>query len=79
MPEETKPPRPIWVKVGLLGLSSRGSALSFFWLTIGLSAAGFISGFWKPKMFFGIFFLVAAWWYSACIRWVDQHSEWPKA
>jgi hypothetical protein len=53
-PNNIKPERPLWVRAGLLGLPTRGSALACFWLAILLAAACAIYGFWDPRFFLGI-------------------------
>ena len=39
--------RPWWVKVGLWGISSRGSAWTFVWLSIALGVVCMVYGFWN--------------------------------
>ncbi|MDQ5824277.1 MAG: hypothetical protein M3441_08695 [Chloroflexota bacterium] len=72
---------PPMVRLGLMGLRSRGAAWAFFWLSIVVAAGGIAFGLVNPDFFIGgIFvggiFLVAALLYYLAIRWVDQHSRW---
>ena len=70
--------RPSWVKVGLFGVNSRGSALAFMWLCILIAptcAYIAIAHQW-PEMWAGLLGLGSAMWYWLCIRWVDEHDDW---
>lgn len=63
--------RPRWVRLGLLGLSSRGRARAFLYLSLLLAAVGLLFGVWP-----GLGMLAAAAWYWAAIRWMDRHDGW---
>jgi hypothetical protein len=71
-PEE----RPLWVKAGLWGLPNRGSAWTFFWLSIAVAAGCATYGFVDRRFFLGGVMVFAALWYYACIRWVDRYGRW---
>lgn len=68
---------PLWVSMGLWGLPGRGWAWGFFWFSLILSLGCTIYGFTDWRFFIGSGFILAALWYFAAIRWVDQNSEWP--
>ena len=55
--------RPLWVRIGLWEVPNRKTALIYFriCLVIGLI-------FVIP--------LLSAWWYLACMRWMDEHDQW---
>ena len=74
--EKPSNPRPIWVEVGLFGLSSRASAMAFFWLCVGLTLASLIGGFFFLPLFLGVMFGFSALWYWLAIRWVDKNDRW---
>jgi hypothetical protein len=76
MPLQNRGNAPLLVRIGLWGLQSRGSVMVFFWFCIALSAVGFVGGFWKPKLFLGLVFLLSAWWYWASMQWADRHDAW---
>ena len=72
-----RPRQPVWVKIGLWGLSGRGSAWAFFWGCVVVAVGCVIAGFLHhPGWFFGASLLLAAFWYWASIRWVDRHGGW---
>jgi hypothetical protein len=68
--------RPFWVRLTLLGLPTRWSALFFVWLSLLCVVAGVVYGFWFPRAFIGLLFIPAALMYYLAIRWVDQHGQW---
>ena len=67
---------PTWVRLGLWGLRGRSDAMMFGILCAVLTAASLGLGFWEPLFFLGGLFAFAAWWYFACVGWVDRHGEW---
>jgi hypothetical protein len=67
---------PLWVKVGLWGLPSRGIAWAFFWLAIAIAVGCVAYGFVDSRFFIGGLMVFAALWYYASIRWVDSHGRW---
>ncbi len=75
--------RPWWVKVGLWGISSRGSAWSFVWLSIAIGGVCLVAGIWIPGLYHRVFWLlgglgfVGAVVYLLAIRWVDRNGAWP--
>lgn len=68
--------RPPWVEVGLYGVSSRGAALAFLWISVALAVVCLIAGFFFLPLFLGALFGVAALWYWLAIKWVDQNDRW---
>ncbi len=68
---ETAIERPLWVKVGLWGLSSRPSVLVFFALSM-LLATG-LTIYWS---WLGTGFYLSAAWYWFSMRWVDKNDTW---
>lgn len=71
-----KPPRPLWVALGLWGLSSRTSALAFMWFSIATAIGGTIYSRYDPRFLGCAALLLAAAWYWGAIRWVDRHDDW---
>ena len=68
-------PRPLWVRLGLWGIRSRGVARAFCWTCLVLCPVGFYFG----RAFSGGMFvacLASAAWYEATIRWMDRHRAW---
>lgn len=75
--QDPKPKRPWWVALGLWGVHERMTAWIFVAICIGASIFCLFKGITEwPLLFGGVFFLLAAGWYYACIRWVDAHGEW---
>ena len=70
------PDRPIWVDVGLAGLPNRAAALTFFWIAIALAVLSIPAAFFFPLAILGVLFGLAAWWYWACIDWMDRYGGW---
>jgi hypothetical protein len=67
---------PGWVRVGLWGLSTRGSAWAFVGVSLALPAGCVAYGFVDPRFFLGGALVLAALWYYLAIRWVDRHGQW---
>lgn len=68
---------PLFVWLGLWGLSTRASAWFFFWLSMACAAAAIPAGMMvHPYFFAGIFLVFAALWYYLAIRWVDRNGSW---
>lgn len=70
--------RPLWVRIGLWGLSTRIAATVFVWLSLLLALGGVAYGYTSgDARFYGlVFFILAAAWYWLAIRWVDTHGGW---
>ena len=66
----------MWVRLGLWGLSSRGSVLAFVWVSLASAVAGVIYSRWDPRGWYGLAFLLAALMYWLTVRWVDRHGRW---
>jgi hypothetical protein len=64
-------PRPWWVKIGLLGLPNRMTALALVCLSIALAIA--LTVLWS---FVGLLFGISALWYWWSIRWMDRKQQW---
>ncbi len=59
--EEKQPvARPWWVRVALFGLSSRGSALFYLWLCVGIATAFVLMGFRHRLFSLGAVWLLPA-------------------
>lgn len=69
---------PLYVKIGLLAIYSKRTALFYFWLSIALSVVSAVLGVFNRIYFWGLGFLISALWYWLCIRWVDKNSKWDK-
>jgi hypothetical protein len=69
--KDSAPKKPLLVSLGLWGIKTRQMALAFMWLCIAIAAVSAILKFW-----FGLFLLIAAWWYWYALRWVDKHGGW---
>ena len=71
---------PLYVKLGLLGIRTRGEALFQFWTSIAIAVALLLLGLFSESLLWTAVFCVAvlltARWYWACIRWVDAHAKW---
>jgi hypothetical protein len=67
---------PLWVKIGLWGLPTRGSAWLFVWLSVALAIGCVAYGFIRWPFFVGGIMIFAAAWYYLAIRWVDTHGGW---
>jgi hypothetical protein len=67
---------PWWVKLSLLGVPSRSGQWFFVGLSIAAAVGCVIYGFWDPKFFLGVGFLLAALTYWLTIRWVDRYGSW---
>jgi hypothetical protein len=68
--------RPIWVRIGLWGIGSRGAALGFMWFSFIAAIACSAYGFYDPRFFAGGLLVLAGIWYWLCIRWTDEHDGW---
>ena len=68
--------RPMWVELGLWGISSRAVALAFMWFSYLVAIAGIAYGFHDPVFFAAAAFILAGLWYRSCIRWMDAHDAW---
>jgi hypothetical protein len=72
------PTRPEWVKLGLLGVPNRLSALIYFWFCIaGAIASAVLTVALHPYWAAGVLLIGSALWYWASIRWMDRHQAWP--
>ncbi|MBM4069322.1 MAG: hypothetical protein FJ271_10300 [Planctomycetes bacterium] len=71
-----QPPKPIWVRLVLLGASSRGSAVACCLISLILGVAIGLGGLWDRRLFPGFLLLVAALGYWGAIRWMDRHDSW---
>jgi hypothetical protein len=67
---------PLWVRLGLWGLPSRGSAWAFVVISIVAAVAGCVYGLYDARYFACAAFLLAGFLYWAAIRWVDRHGRW---
>lgn len=67
---------PVLVRMGLWGISSRGAAWVFFWLSLAIAVGCEAYGFVERRAFLGGLLAFAALWYYLAIRWVDRHGSW---
>lgn len=67
---------PIYVFIGLLGINSKKTALTYFGVSVLLAVASIPAGFLNANFFWGVGFLLPALWYLKCIDWVDKKSTW---
>ncbi len=74
--QPASPGRPWWVKVALWGISGRGSAWNFVWLSVALGAVCMVYAFWNRLFAAGGLWFFGAIWYLLAIRWVDRHGAW---
>lgn len=70
--------RPLYVSLGLLGISSRKAAAGYMWLCIATALLGAVLGFYRPVFFFAVPLLISAVWYWAAIRWTDRNGSWQR-
>jgi hypothetical protein len=84
--------RPLWVRVGLLGVPSRRAALAWMNGTLVFTILFLVAVFAVPitvngvavglharllcAVPFGLLSLVAPLWYWLAIRWTDEHDGW---
>jgi hypothetical protein len=68
--------RPLWVRVSLWKVPSRGLAWGYFWLSIAITAGCVAWGFIDSRFFSGTLFLIAAGFYLASILWMDRNHRW---
>jgi len=75
----TRPaPIPFWVELGLAGLPNRAWALVFFWIAVALAVLSIPAALYFPLAILGVGFGLAAWWYWACIAWMDRNGGWKR-
>ena len=67
---------PLWVRLGLWGLSGRAAAWASFWLSVTIAVGCTAYGFVDRRFFGGGVLVLAALWYHQSIRWVDRHGRW---
>ncbi len=67
---------PIWVKIGLWGISTRTAALALTGACASLTILCLIAAFWNPLFIIGLGFGLSAGWYWAAINWVDNNDRW---
>jgi hypothetical protein len=68
---------PLWVKVGLWQLDTRGTAKAFQYLSTALGVVGVVAGVLVDPIYFGaVGFWLAVPWYHRAIAWRDAHGGW---
>lgn len=86
----TKPQKPAYVLIGLLGVGSRRQAMGWFGGTMVASIVAIVIVFFTLYRAFDLPLVVAALgaavvhiglalaalWYRLCIRWMDEHDGW---
>lgn len=65
---------PLYVKIGLLGIGSRATAMAYMLICIFL-ALGLTVYLSSP---IGLALLLAAYWYWIAIKWMDANDGWNK-
>ena len=68
-----KLPWPAAILMAVAGFFNSYGTIVALVLAVGCTAYGFVD--WR--FFIGAGFVLAAVWYFAAIKWVDQNSEWP--
>jgi hypothetical protein len=67
---------PFWVRIALWGISDRGSAWLYCWISLVIALGCVAIGFFDWRFFLGGLLVVAAVGYYLAIRWVDRHGRW---
>jgi hypothetical protein len=71
---------PWWVKLGMIGSSSRRALWGWAIASLVAAAACLLVGLWLAEAYFialgAIGFPLAALMYWLTIRWIDQHGSW---
>ena len=71
------PRRPFWVKLILLGASSRAAAMACVWLCSAFAVVAVAISFWKPHFVAAaILFFLGAVAYLRAIAWNDRNQAW---
>lgn len=71
-----RPPRPVWVRIGLCGLPNRVWAMSLMWFSLVLAGTCIVLSLWDRRAASGGVFVFVALWYWVAIRWVDSNGGW---
>jgi hypothetical protein len=75
MPPPLPPDPPLFIRLGMWGLSSRIAALVCLWCCVGLGALCLLLTLITPWAVIGaVYFFPFAWWNWAVIRWVDKNN-----
>jgi hypothetical protein len=67
---------PVWVKIGLLFINTRRTALIYELGSLTVGLLSFIAGFFYPPAFVGMALFFSAYWYATSIRWADNSRLW---
>jgi hypothetical protein len=67
---------PLWVRLGLWGIPTRGLAWAFVVLSLAIAIGSIAYGFVDRRFFIGGIMSVAALHYYLATCWVDQNSRW---
>lgn len=67
---------PIWARIGLWGVPDRRIAWGFLWVCLAIGVACLAYSYGDRRFLGGGAMILAALWYYASIRWVDQHGRW---
>ncbi len=67
---------PLLVKIGLLSISSRKTALAYEIGSAVLAVMSVVGGVFFAPLLAGAFLFAASYWYAVSIRWVDNAGLW---
>jgi hypothetical protein len=74
--------RPLWVRIALLDVGSRKTAINFSWVAATVAAYSFFLAMWKQVPLLGFALgapvLAVVAWYRLSIRWMDRNDAWPE-
>lgn len=71
-------PMPWWVDMGMWGIKDRSTAWLFCGISVVIAVLPSLLAFrnGNPKLYLANVFLLAALWYWACIKWMDDNDGW---
>jgi hypothetical protein len=65
---------PLFIRLGMWGLSSRMAAFAFLWCCVGIAVLCLLLSLITPWALIGAVYFLPACWYWVVIRWVDKHN-----
>lgn len=69
---------PIWVSIGVWGIRTRKTALTFEFCCFLVGVVGLVASMALPSLINLALFLGSAYWYAVSIRWIDNANLWSK-